>query len=68
VGVSFSRPQSRQGGTSLIPWNGSSALKFFPGQPARGGQAPEDGLRSNGRLLWLYQTRDSSDNIFGPPC
>ena len=29
VGVSFRRPQSRQGGTSLIPWNGSKALIDF---------------------------------------
>ena len=26
-------PGSRQGGTSLIPWNGSKALIDFPGQP-----------------------------------
>jgi hypothetical protein len=43
VGISFQKAAK----PSLIPWNGSVALKFFTAQPAGGGQAPEESLRYN---------------------
>jgi hypothetical protein len=64
VGVSFQRAAK----SCLIPSNGPSALssgpkgrlalKFYPAQPARGGQAPRDGRLRGGSLPCLHQTPD----------